>query len=479
MDIDGDADGNAMDVDSTPLPGSRRASKHGTTQGLTIPLPGPIVDGKRQKRFMCIDGPGVKKPMLVEWCKRFRLPHSGNMASLREKLVWYSEHEEEWNKTIPAARRAHLGGSSRTTLKKKSVRRTEAMFGQGSTVARAPNADVLPTENLQPKQTQEERDRILTWARTIVKENPYRPREERRRMAAQRALLERSTNTDPALQATLEYTSCQLNQLLSHIVDPANNRTTALSPLSLLTTLPAHSSMDPAPSEHGVAPVFTMHTTASLSNAAVHLPVQVNDTVPSVDAVITRTLVLGDMTRITFTAADVKAPPIISFAHDIAGLNRMWDDTSSNWDNVSPLVICGCPIALVYWRNVYKSSRGKNEHWKPGQWRGTKDKWFKWRIMVHRYRQGTPESFWEEFTRDGERMNFTRIIAELAQQRVAADNALSRQARDEYGTTFPAFFSYRKGGVTHAMVRSSHVAKRYRQLKGIAGEGLESDDEDE
>ena len=99
--------------------------------------------------------------------------------------------------------------------------------------------------------------------------------------------------------------------------------------------------------------------------------------------------------------------------------------------------------------------------------------------MVHRYRQGTPESFWEEFTRDGERMNFTRIIAELAHQWVAADEALAWQARDEYGSTFPTLFSYRKGGVSHAMVRSSHIAKRFRQLKGIAGEGLESDDEDE
>jgi hypothetical protein len=56
MDIDGDAeiDGNTMDVDSTTLPGSRRASECGATQGLAIPLPGPIVDGKRQKRFMCM-----------------------------------------------------------------------------------------------------------------------------------------------------------------------------------------------------------------------------------------------------------------------------------------------------------------------------------------------------------------------------------------------------------------------------------------
>ena len=54
MEIDGDADtsGNAMDVDSAPLAGLRWASESGATQGLAIPLPGPIVDGKRQKRFM-------------------------------------------------------------------------------------------------------------------------------------------------------------------------------------------------------------------------------------------------------------------------------------------------------------------------------------------------------------------------------------------------------------------------------------------
>ena len=99
--------------------------------------------------------------------------------------------------------------------------------------------------------------------------------------------------------------------------------------------------------------------------------------------------------------------------------------------------------------------------------------------MVHRYCQGTPESFWEEFTRDGERINFTRIIAKLAHQRVAADEALAQQARDEYDSTFPTLFSYQKGGVSHAMVRSSHITKQFQQLKGIAGEGLESDDEDE
>lgn len=44
------------------------------------------------------DGPGIRRAMLVEWCKRFRLPYSGNMPTLCEKLRWYSEHKEEWNK---------------------------------------------------------------------------------------------------------------------------------------------------------------------------------------------------------------------------------------------------------------------------------------------------------------------------------------------------------------------------------------------
>lgn len=102
---------------------------------------------------------------------------------------------------------------------------------------------------------------------------------------------------------------------------------------------------------------------------------------------------------------------------------------------------------------------------------------FHFQIMVHRYRQGTPEGFWNEFTRNGEKMNFTKIIAELAQQRVAADNTLARQATDEYGSSFPSHFSYRKGGVSHVMVKPAHIAKRYRQLNGMSSI-IESDDED-
>jgi hypothetical protein len=307
------------------------------------------------------------------------------------------------------------------------------------------------------------------------------------------------TTTDPILQATLEHTSTQLNQLLLHI-NPADNGDhghTLLIESPCPPSLCCHpTSTSPPQSSALLDPTSpaTLFTCSPLNdiNATVAPPAQVNRAIiPNTDAIPTRTITLGDKTEITFTAADVRAPPIITFVHDIAGLNCMWDDTTSNWDGVSPLIINGRPIPLVYWRDIYKSSRKRGEHWKEGQWRGTKGKWFKWRVsytlsisaltdsvvfqvVVHRYRQGTPEEFWKEFTRDGVRMNFTRIVAELAQQRVAVDDVLARQATTEYGSSFPSLFSYRKGGVSHVMSKPADIAKRYRQLKG----SVESDDED-
>src|SRR6266704_2831166 len=81
---------------------------------------------------------------------------------------------------------------------------------------------------------------------------------------------------------------------------------------------------------------------------------------------------------ITFTEADVPSPSAISFASDIPSLNRMWDDTSPYWDGNSKLVILGHPIALVYWKDIYTSKMGVS--WKPKQWKGTKGKWFEWKV---------------------------------------------------------------------------------------------------
>lgn len=89
---------------------------------------------------------------------------------------------------------------------------------------------------------------------------------------------------------------------------------------------------------------------------------------------------LGNGFKLMFTEDDVRSPPAVSFADDIPALNRMWDDTTEHWGGDSCLYIKGVPIALVYWKDVYSSKSGSL--WKPGQWKGTKNKWFEWKVLV-------------------------------------------------------------------------------------------------
>ena len=72
----------------------------------------------------------------------------------------------------------------------------------------------------------------------------------------------------------------------------------------------------------------------------------------------TQTLQLGNRTALTFIEADISNPPAILFASDLSRLNYMWDDTSIHWDQQSVLTIHGCPIALIYWKDVYTAKSG-------------------------------------------------------------------------------------------------------------------------
>ena len=73
------------------------------------------------------------------------------------------------------------------------------------------------------------------------------------------------------------------------------------------------------------------------------------------------------------SATDIPDPPALSFARDIAWLDRIWDDRSHQWDNSSPLRIRGHSIALVYWPSVYRYQGTK-------QWAGIKQRWFEWKV---------------------------------------------------------------------------------------------------
>jgi hypothetical protein len=90
--------------------------------------------------------------------------------------------------------------------------------------------------------------------------------------------------------------------------------------------------------------------------------------------------------NLIFSKEDIPDPPNKSFSQNIAELDEMWDDVSPQWNNKSPLIICGTPIALKYWPDVYKYRL-------PMQWTGIKQRWhqYKVRTAVVRFQELIPE----------------------------------------------------------------------------------------
>jgi len=72
-----------------------------------------------------------------------------------------------------------------------------------------------------------------------------------------------------------------------------------------------------------------------------------------------------------FMEGDIPTPPVILFAENLALLNQMWDDAPSHWQGNSVLVICGVPIPIVYWKNIYSRLHG--------EWKGLKSNWSLWK----------------------------------------------------------------------------------------------------
>ena len=146
------------------------------------------------------------------------------------------------------------------------------------------------------------------------------------------------------------------------------------------------------------------------------------------------------------------------------------------------LTIHGCPIALIYWKDVYTAKSGIS--WKPGQWKGIKGKWFDWKvsdlvsssetyaygnvqILVQHWRKGSPEEFWSQFSENGKRLGYKTILACLAAERMAEAEHLSQLAKEEYGDQFSIVFSYIKSGRQIVKVKAADIVKQYRTIKGL------------
>jgi hypothetical protein len=85
-------------------------------------------------------------------------------------------------------------------------------------------------------------------------------------------------------------------------------------------------------------------------------------------------------------------------------------------------------------------------------------------VIVERWRKGTPNQFWAEFSVDGKHMTFSAITKCLCETRLADDKELAEVAKQEYGDLFAQTFSYRRGGKVFIMTDPTSIANRYRSL---------------
>lgn len=85
-------------------------------------------------------------------------------------------------------------------------------------------------------------------------------------------------------------------------------------------------------------------------------------------------LVLANGTCVCFIPSDVPDPALVSFSDNIPKLVRMWDDAVPGYRAEECLLkIKGHGIPLRLWEQAYKYGGD-------GRWKGTKDKWGKWKV---------------------------------------------------------------------------------------------------
>ncbi|KAH9482202.1 hypothetical protein JR316_0004297 [Psilocybe cubensis] len=342
-----------------------------------------------------VDVFNMKKADLVDLCRQYKLPVSGTIKVLIERLQEFSGQREQWDRPL-------INGVKLVEL--------PILIGE------------------------ETRNRLAE--RDAAQFN-------------QKRLF--SSSNDDDVKAGIEIA----NGHLLKIVNWVEAGTTSPHP----TPSPSHQ-LQPSTSHFSVA------ATKDLQNSQGHSISASTTTTP------TRTVTMASGS-ITFSSSDVPPPPAVSFASDIPGLNRMWDDTSIYWDGYSVLTIKGTAIPIVYWKEIY-TSKGSVE-WKPKQWESLKGKFFDWKILVHQWRQGSPEDFWAKFTKDGKILGYRQILDQLAEQRTAHDALFAQQIMHEYGNQFSSIFSYVKNGTRHVKTKPCHIIKQYRRMKGLINE----DDNDE
>ncbi|KAJ7791080.1 hypothetical protein B0H14DRAFT_3161085 [Mycena olivaceomarginata] len=431
----------------------------------------------------------LSKPQLSDHCKTFKLPYTGNMATLTNRLEDFSKDKSRWERLIPGATNAHKGprkpNEDKKTKPKISTIRREHLF-QDADGVRVLNAPV--TERSKDLRTAEEKAAILPWAQRIVSKYPYQPNPDNSNTNA--SIYPQPTSLDN--DGTARSMPCAGSPQQTNGT-PQNNQTTEL-PLDFIAPHCRGDSHTVQPTPPPDRPSMNPDTRAPVIDPATPIPppsrsernsdASTTSDVPmvspsSVDAgsnaapLPTRILQLAGGKSVTFDESDIPDPPAVSYAKNIEDLLGVWNDNSPQWNGTSPLKIQNVPIPLVHYPLVYK-------YWKGSQWKGVKKVWFEWKILVQAMSRDTTDNFWTRYSAPDKsgtlrRLKYTPLLKQLESERKAENQRLVDLALAELT---PEQLTYRKGSTRVRMTKPAMIAAHYRKLKGLSMEDEEDEEGD-
>ncbi|KAJ3759915.1 hypothetical protein EV360DRAFT_81673 [Lentinula raphanica] len=427
----------------------------------------------------------MRVPDLKTLCGEVGQPRSGSKAILQERLKAFSGNTDQWKILQPGARRSHKGSRTNDTSGKETetkcskkpsayVQRRNALFGGAQSTG--------PIQRSKDSRTEQEKAEMLAWAAEMsnVFQDFQTPRE---------------ANTDEPLFPTPAIRERKIEAQLSTIIElvqygvastKAVASTAAEPPSFMLPLAPPPTPFDQVAASTPINVETLRHRLTAASSPRVINNGQSLSSAPSVsvlpssDPVVScpppfipalpppstptekvshamRKLVLANGTVITFSPSTVPDPPLVSFADDIPKLVRMWDDAAPDYQVTECLLkVEGHGIPLRLWEHVYKY--GGDQRWK-----GTKDKWGKWKFVVEAYNRLGKDKFWAKYrdTKNDKPMSYTAIVEELRKERKVSDALVTARVREHFGDEFKDKFTYRG----QQLVRPSAIAKRSRTIQ--------------
>ncbi|KAJ3846626.1 hypothetical protein EV368DRAFT_88727 [Lentinula lateritia] len=424
----------------------------------------------------------MRVPELKALCGQVGQPRSGIKTVLQERLKAYSASPDLWKLLQPGARRSHKGShicqdnptgmstDEKKPVKKKSVytKRREALFGDSE--------DSGPIQRSRDMRTEQEKKEMLDWAAEMSKEfiDFQTPREVNESEPLYPTPAVREKKIEAQLSAILDLVRTGYTTGVSEVLHAASfqppttlgqvTTSTIVSEVDLqcrliaapsrqvnieslpMTTLPFKPSAPPL-----LAPV--PFTNISPVQSPQQLPLTI---APTKTSSTTKEIILANGTHICFVSSDVPDPILVSFSDNIPKLVRMWDDAAPGYiANECLLKIKGYGIPLRLWEQAYKYGGD-------GRWKGTKDKWGKWKFVVEAFNQLGKEAFWAKYhdTKTDKPMSYTAIVESLRIERKANDALVSAHVLNHFGDNFKDKFGY----WGQQLVRPSAIAKRIRML---------------